>query len=93
MYFLYDAAKSAYNQEKHGISFDEARGLWNDRHLLEMAAAKRGERRRMVIARMGGTYWSAIITYRGAAIRIISVRRSTKKEARLYDQHDNSRKP
>lgn len=93
MYFLYDAAKDASNQEKHGIGFGGGRGLWNDRGLVEMAAKKRGERRRMVIAKMGGVCWTAIIAYRGIAVRIISVRRSTKKEARFYDRCNNRRKP
>ena len=34
----------------------------------------------MVIGRIGSEHWSAIITYRGATIRIISVRKSTLGE-------------
>lgn len=92
MYFLYDAAKNASNQAKHGISFEEARKMWSDRGLIEVPAVKRGERRRMVIARIDGVCWTAIITYRGIAVRIISVRRSTDKEARLYGKRNNSGK-
>ncbi|MEY8315128.1 BrnT family toxin [Adlercreutzia muris] len=47
----------------------------------------------MVIAKMDGVCWTAIIAYRGIAVRIISVRRSTKKEARFYDRCNNRRKP
>jgi hypothetical protein len=34
----------------------------------------------MAVGMIGRTHWSAIITYRGATIRIISVRRSTPSE-------------
>lgn len=87
MYFIYDAAKNQSNASKHGISLEEARGLWQDEHLVEVAARHRAEKRRLVIAKRDGAYWSAIITYRGSAIRIISARRSTEKEKRLYDKN------
>jgi uncharacterized DUF497 family protein len=39
-----------------------------------------------VIGRIGSEHWSAIITYRGATIRIISVRRSTPLEIETYEK-------
>jgi len=39
-----------------------------------------------VIGIIGREYWSAIITYRGARIRIISVRRSTAAEMEVYEK-------
>ncbi len=40
----------------------------------------------MVIGRIGSEHWSAIITYRGATIRIISVRKSTLGEIDTYEK-------
>ena len=39
----------------------------------------------MVIGKIGDKHWSGIITYRDEAIRIISVRRSRRKEVGLYE--------
>lgn len=87
MFFIYDAEKDQSNLAKHGISPEDARMLWRDDHLIEIGAAYRRERRRMVIAKCDGMYWSAIITYRGSVTRIISVRPSTEKEKRIYDKN------
>jgi hypothetical protein len=40
----------------------------------------------MVIGRSGSEHWSAIITYRGGTIRIISVRKSTLSEIETYEK-------
>jgi len=40
----------------------------------------------MVIGTIGQEHWSAIITYRGAWIRIISARRSTAAEIETYEK-------
>lgn len=87
MKFEYDTKKSDSNLEKHGIDFEDAKRLWNDEDLFELPAHKRGERRSMVIARMDGSCWSAVITRRGDAVRIVSVRRSTYKEMSVYEQY------
>ena len=72
--FEYDQKKSASNLNKHGIDFDTARGLWLDPDLLEVPARTEDEPRFLVVGRLGDKHWSAVITYRGSCIRIISVR-------------------
>ncbi|NBU29405.1 MAG: BrnT family toxin, partial [Caulobacteraceae bacterium] len=44
------------------------------------------EPRFLVIALLRGLHWSAVITYRGPTIRLISVRRSRLEEVQLYEQ-------
>ena len=44
------------------------------------------EKRYMVIGTIGSDHWSAIITYRGATIGIISVRKSTPNEIDTYEE-------
>lgn len=85
MKFEFDPAKSAANKIKHGIDFDEARALWDDPDLLEIAARTIDESRSLVIGRIGGKHWSGVITCRDGAIRIISVRRSRPEEVALYE--------
>jgi len=83
--FEYDQKKSVSNQGKHGIDFDTARGLWLDPDLLEVPARTEDEPRFLVVGLIGNKHWSAIITYRGSRIRIISVRRSRVEEVELYE--------
>jgi uncharacterized DUF497 family protein len=83
--FEFDAAKSDSNRAKHGIDFVEAQSLWNDPMLLEIPAKTEDEARFLVIGQIEGTHWSAVITYRGANIRLISVRRARTEEVALYE--------
>ena len=85
MNFESDPTKSAANLEKHGIDFDEAQMLWGDPDLLEIQAKTVDEPRWLVIGKIAGKHWSAVITYRQEAIRIISVRRSRQEEIELYE--------
>lgn len=84
--FEYDENKSQSNKVKHGIDLPEAMALWDDRDLLVIPALTvEDESRYLVIGKIGMTYWSAVITYRGNSIRIISVRRSRAKEVEYYE--------
>ena len=83
--FEFDASKSNSNRTKHGIDFVEAQGLWNDPMLLEIPAKTDDELRFLVIGIIDGKHWSAVMTYRGASIRLISVRRARKEEVALYE--------
>ena len=77
---------SAANQAKHGIDFLDAQALWSDPALLEIPARTTDEPRILVIGRIHRKHWSAVITYRGQTIRLISVRRSRLEEVQLYEQ-------
>ena len=85
MQFEFDPWKSENNKAKHGIDFVEAQALWKSKHVL-LGAKDALEKRYMVIGRIGAGHLSAIITYRGAVIRIISVRRSTVVEIETYEK-------
>ena len=82
--FEFDDAKSRANLQKHGIDFHDAQELWKDPDLLEIPAMSSDEPRFLVIGRIGQTHWSAVVTHRLGAIRLISVRRSRKQEVALY---------
>ena len=86
MEFEFDPRKSQSNREKHGIDFVAAQAIWEDHALLEIPARTLDEPRWLVIGRIGRKHWSAVITLRGQAIRLISVRRSRPEEIQLYEQ-------
>lgn len=83
--FEFDAEKSALNRQKHGLDFVQAQRLW-DQPFIEDELPFPGEARRVVIGKIDEKHWSAIITYRGLAIRIISVRRARPGEIQLYER-------
>lgn len=83
--FEYDDDKSQANLEKHGIDFLDAQALWEDPDLLEIRAKCDDERRYLIIGLTGAKHWSAVVTYRNGTIRLISVRRSRRKEVELYE--------
>ena len=83
--FEFDSSKSTSNRHKHGIDFEQAQDLWNDPLLLEIPAKLEDEPRFLVIGIIEKQHWSAIVTYRNANIRLISVRRSRKEEVALYE--------
>ncbi len=85
MSFEYDPAKSAVNAAKHGIDFEAAQAIWDDRDHVETGGVFHGdEERSRVIGRIDGKVWTAIVTRRGDRIRLISVRRARTDEARAY---------
>lgn len=84
MRFEYDKLKSKSNKGKHGIDFEEAQGIWES-ITVELPSRYREEPRRLVIGKLKGKFWTAIVTEREDALRIISVRRSRDEEEKLYE--------
>ena len=83
--FEFDDRKSLSNKDKHGIDFHDAQELWSDPNLIEIPAKTQDEARFLVIGLIDGRHWSAVTTYRGESIRIISVLRSRNEEVTLYE--------
>lgn len=92
--FDWDPVKAASNLAKHGVTFDEAMGVFRDPlHLSRLdedheATEERwatlganGEGKRLVVVH---TYAEA--ADEGAQIRIISARPPTRREIRNYEQ-------
>jgi uncharacterized DUF497 family protein len=85
MGFEYDLEKSSENKRKHGIDFEEAQALWLDSSLVEIPARTSGEARWLLIGKIEGKHWSAIITRRDENVRLISVRRARREEVTIYE--------
>lgn len=85
MCFEYDLNKSVSNKSKHGIDFEEAQLIWEDPALVEIPAKTADEPRFLIIGIIGEKHWSAVITYRGDKVRLISVRRARKEEIAIYE--------
>jgi hypothetical protein len=88
MEFEWDERKNRRNKNKHGIDFETAMKLWNDKNRIVIQTPFPIENRSVLIGKIDKKLWSAIFTLRSNAIRIISVRRARRKEAKLYEQKE-----
>ncbi|HEX7878582.1 MAG TPA: BrnT family toxin [Candidatus Eisenbacteria bacterium] len=86
--FEWDPGKSRQNELKHGISFELARLIWIDDMRVEIQACSLEEPRHVVIGRIGSRLFAAVITYRGARIRLISVRRARGREVIHHESQE-----
>jgi len=86
--FEWDAEKDAANREKHGVSFSEASEAFLDPFNLTIADPDHSldEARFLLLGFAKGNVVVVSFTERNDAIRIISCRRATRKERRLYGQ-------
>jgi uncharacterized DUF497 family protein len=85
MEFEFDPEKSRTNASKHGISFEQAKGLWDDELRLVVPARSEDEARFAIIANWQDRLWTGIFTLRGQSVRLISVRRARESEEQLYE--------
>jgi uncharacterized DUF497 family protein len=90
MIFEWDDAKNAINQAKHGLDFVEARFVLQDPSRMEKMDTRKdyGEIRWIVVGSgKEGDVLVLVYTMRADAVRIISLRKASKKERRLYNVH------
>ncbi len=83
--FEFDEVKSRTNKSKHGIDFVGAQALWRDEMLVEIPARTDDEPRFVVVGMISAKHWSAVVTYRGERVRLISVRRARVEEVAIYE--------
>ncbi|MFC0633441.1 BrnT family toxin [Brevundimonas balnearis] len=83
----FDPAKDAINREKHEVSLSLAAiGDWSSAHIARDERRDYGEPRWYACLPIGGRVFVAVYTERGAATRIISLRRANPREVRKYEQ-------
>ncbi|MGZ3582202.1 MAG: BrnT family toxin [Ktedonobacterales bacterium] len=87
--FEWDESKAVANEQKHGVSFDEAVTVFEDLLSLTIVdeAHSEAEDRFVDIGESGsGRLLVVVYTERGEKIRIISCRLATSAERRTYEQ-------
>jgi uncharacterized protein len=92
--FDWDPAKTESNRKKHGVTFEAAMGVFSDPLALSLLdnESGQGEERWVTIGRNPASNLLLVVhTYielstERAAIRIISARRPTRREARQYQE-------
>lgn len=89
--FEWDESKNAENQQKHGISFEEARTVFSDENALLISDPDHSDdEERFILLGLSSTLRSLIVChcYRhdSDVIRIISARKATRTEWNRYEQ-------
>jgi uncharacterized DUF497 family protein len=79
--FQFDPAKAASNLRKHGVSFADAEGVFYDPLAIHQPDPDSEDEERFVAVGEGsaGIILVVVYTYRGDEIRLISVRRATRR--------------
>ena len=90
--FEWDEPKNRSNERKHGISFEEAQTVFFDEHALEFHDPSHAQQEdRFLMLGQSFRYRTLIIChcYREPddVIRIISARKATAKERKLYQEN------
>lgn len=87
MRFQYDPEKAAANLRKHGVSFADAEGVFQDSLAVTFEDPGAEGERRFVAVGLGNAGELLVIVYseREGEYRLISVRRATRKERKQYE--------
>lgn len=87
--FEWDEEKDLLNQRKHGVSFEEAKTVFNDPRSLTIADDQHSdEEDRYLDLGISSRGRLIVVSYteREPNIRIISCRKATKSERKTYEQ-------
>lgn len=85
--FEWDAQKAKLNYEKHRVSFDEAKTVFNDPYSITTLDSEHSvDEERFIDLGLSaqGRLLVVVYTERKESIRIISSRNATKRETQIY---------
>jgi uncharacterized protein len=84
MEFEWDEAKRLTTLEKHGLDFLDAGLLFGNPHAVAAAKVVGGEPRWLAVGLIEDVYVTAIFTWRGDVIRLISMRKARDDERKRH---------
>jgi len=89
--FDWDARKEADNRRKHGVSFEEAEGVFSDEHALLVDDPEHSnEEERYILMGLSSRLRIVVVVHAfhepGNVIRLISARRANKGERAIYNR-------
>ena len=86
--FEWDEVKASANFQKHGVTFDLAMDAFSDPYSVEWhdQDLAYGEMRMILLGLAGGTILLVVYTERDERLRLISARRATRHERKIYNE-------
>ena len=94
--FEWDPRKSAANQKKHGVSFEEAQTVFSDSNAIVIGDPDHSDdEARFVLLGLSASLRALVVCHclrdDGDTIRLISARKADRDERKLYlGRHDNA---
>lgn len=90
--FEWDKSKNQNNQQKHGISFEQAQAVFDDPNRIVQRSPRHKEARWKTVGLIFGVLFTIVYTLRHSAVRLISARRASRRESQAYhnDSSNNS---
>ena len=88
MNYQWDPAKSKSNVKKHGVEFADALGVFEDPDAITIEDPDSEEEQRFLSIGLDvlGRIIVVAYTYRDDDVRLISARKATKKEVKIYEE-------
>ena len=91
--FEWDSDKSAANERKHGVAFEEARTVFGDAHALHQYDGEHSwaEDRFIIIGRseLERVLFVVYVERTEMTMRLVSARRAMVRERRMYEKKAN----
>ena len=92
MSFEWDPNKAKANLKKHDIRFADAVGVFEDENAITIEDDDDSEDRFVVVGKdFLRRILVVIYTFRGVIIRIISARKATARERKIYEEQNEER--
>ncbi len=86
MDFEWDDNKNQLNQQKHGLSFEDSKAVFEDENRVVIPDLRKdyGEPRWFTIGKAVETIILVVFTVRETVVRLISARKASQKEKERY---------
>ena len=89
MSYQWDPNKAKSNDKKHGVKFADAVGVFEDENAITVEDEHESEYRFITIGRdFLRRILVVVYTFRGVVIRIISARKATAREKKIYEEQN-----
>lgn len=82
--FEWDEKKNKANENKHGLTFEDATKVFDDPDRIQYVASKGNERRFVTVGKVIKFIVAVVFTVRSGMLRIISARQARKNEINDY---------
>lgn len=83
---VWDERKRAANLAKHGLDFADAWRVFESLSKLTFESARKGEDRKFDLAMVENVLLAFVYVERRSAVRVISLRRASRVERRMYEK-------
>lgn len=88
--FEWDESKNQSNQQKHGISFEQAQTVFDDSNRIVQQSPRHKEARWKTVGLIFGVLFTVVYTLRRSAVRLISARRASRRESQAYHNYPSN---